>query len=288
MNLCKSYAYSRILKSSCLFEYKYKWKLLNQCRPVSTVQAHHDRSNRKWGPVGYFLLIIPVTAFGLGTWQIYRRRWKLKLIEELERKTTAAPISLPEDLREIKDLEYRKIRVKGRFDHSKEMYITPRSLVISGGKESRTNFFSSGQSGSFVVTPFILSDRNLTILVNRGWVPKKKTFSSTREEGQIKDELEIEGVVRLTEKRPPFAIKQTANPPFWYHRDVDGMAYSVRAAPVFIDAVAESTVPGGPIGGQTRVTLRNEHFSYIITWYSLSAATSFMWYRKFILGKPLL
>lgn len=29
---------------------------------------------------------------------------------------------------------------------------------------------------------------------------------------------------------------------------------------------AESTVPGGPIGGQTRVTLRNEHMQYIITW----------------------
>lgn len=27
-----------------------------------------------------------------------------------------------------------------------------------------------------------------------------------------------------------------------------------------------STVPGGPIGGQTRVSLRNEHMQYIITW----------------------
>lgn len=29
---------------------------------------------------------------------------------------------------------------------------------------------------------------------------------------------------------------------------------------------AGSTIPGGPIGGQTRVTLRNEHMQYIITW----------------------
>lgn len=29
---------------------------------------------------------------------------------------------------------------------------------------------------------------------------------------------------------------------------------------------AGSTVPGGPIGGQTRVTLRNEHMQYIVTW----------------------
>lgn len=30
---------------------------------------------------------------------------------------------------------------------------------------------------------------------------------------------------------------------------------------------AGSTTPGGPIGGQTRVTLRNEHMQYMVTWY---------------------
>lgn len=34
----------------------------------------------------------------------------------------------------------------------------------------------------------------------------------------------------------------------------------------FVSYILESTVEGGPIGGQTRVTLRNEHLSYIITW----------------------
>lgn len=50
--------------------------------------------------------------------------------------------------------------------------------------------------------------------------------------------------------------------------------------PVFLDATANSTIPGGPIGGQTRVSLRNEHLSYIITWFSLSAFTSWLWYTK--------
>lgn len=276
------------LKPYFLTEFKSKWRLPNLCQHLSTVQAFHRNKKSQWGSAGYILLLIPATTFGLGTWQVYRRRWKLNLIEELQKKTTAAAISLPQDLREVKDLEYQKIRVKGSFDHSQEMYITPRSCVISGGKESRTSFLSPGKSGSFVVTPFILSDRDLTILVNRGWVPKKKTFPATREEGQIKGELEIEGVIRNTEKRPPFAIKQPPNPPYWYYRDIDSMAYHVKAAPIFIDAVAETSVPGGPIGGQTRIALRNEHFSYILTWYSLSFATSFLWYRKFILGKAIL
>jgi len=31
-------------------------------------------------------------------------------------------------------------------------------------------------------------------------------------------------------------------------------------------AETDSTVAGGPIGGQTNVTVRNEHLSYIVTW----------------------
>lgn len=42
-----------------------------------------------------------------------------------------------------------------------------------------------------------------------------------------------------------------------------------------IDNLTESTIPGGPIGGQTRVTLRNEHLSYIITWYIKKLCVSY-------------
>lgn len=51
-----------------------------------------------------------------------------------------------------------------------------------------------------------------------------------------------------------------------------------------LDADYASTVQGGPIGGQTRVTLRNEHMAYIVTWFSLSAFTSLMWYRRIFRG----
>lgn len=66
------------------------------------------------------------------------------------------------------------------------------------------------------------------------------------------------------------------------------MARLLDTAPLFFDAAASSTVPDGPIGGQTVLTVRNEHFSYILTWYSLSAITSFLWYRRFLKGIPLM
>lgn len=66
------------------------------------------------------------------------------------------------------------------------------------------------------------------------------------------------------------------------------MARMLDTSPIFFDADADSTLPGGPLGGQTVVTVRNEHMSYILTWYSLSIVTSYLWYRRFIKKLPLM
>ncbi|XP_053137760.1 surfeit locus protein 1 isoform X2 [Hemicordylus capensis] len=187
-------------------------------------------------------------------------------------------------LLELKELEYRPVQVRGRFDHTKELYMLPRSLV-DPAKEARDagQLMSSPESGANVITPFYCTDLGITILVNRGFVSRKKVKPETRLKGQIEEEIELVGVVRLAENRKPFVPENSVEKNRWHYRDLDAMARVTGAEPILIDADYKSTVPGGPIGGQTRVTLRNEHLQYIITWYGLCAATSYMWYKKFIL-----
>lgn len=231
----------------------------------------------------WFLLLIPATTFGLGTWQVKRRQWKMELINELTRLTTAEPVPLPIDPNELKELEYRRVRVRGRYDHSKELYVLPRSPV-DPEKEAREagRLSSSGETGANVITPFYCTDLGITILVNRGYVPRQKIRPETRQKGQVEDEMEVVGVVRLTEVRKPFVPNNDVERNRWHYRDLEAMSSTTGAEPIFIDADFSSTIPGGPIGGQTRVTLRNEHMQYIVTWYGLCAATSYMWYAKFI------
>lgn len=235
-------------------------------------------------------MAIPAVTFALGTWQVQRRKWKLQLIEELSRKTEMPPVDLPESLLELTSMEYQRVRVVGTFDHARELYVSPRSLIQPGDGEQQSGglLSSASQTGSLVVTPFKLSDRDVSILVNRGWVPRAKTSPESRTQGQVEGEIELTGIVRRPEKRPPLGAKQSNSGTFWHYKDIEGMARFCNAAPVLIDADAASTVEGGPIGGQTKVTLRNEHFSYILTWYSLSAATTFLWYSKYVRGKALL
>lgn len=222
------------------------------------------------------------------TWQVQRRKWKLKLIEQLESQVNATPIPLTTDPAELEKLEYRPVKARGYFDHSKELYVQPRTLM-DPAKEAREagQITSNTESGAHVITPFYCTDLGVTILVNRGFIPRKKINPETRIKGQVEGEVDLVGIVRHSEKRKPFVPKNDPERNRWHYRDVEAMAKLTGAEPILVDASLANTVPGGPIGGQTRVTLRNEHMQYIVTWYGLCAATTFMWFKKFVQKVPL-
>ena len=219
---------------------------------------------------GILLLSIPITTFGLGVWQVRRREWKLMMIKQLEEKTKSKPVPLPDSLEEIEALEYHNVRVRGTFDHTRELRIGPRRnicLLDKNNKQGGGIISSSSSTGYHVVTPFKLADRDLTILVNRGWIPRERRPTNIPKiQDKKSEEVELVGVVRLTEQRKQFMAKNNPEANSWVYRDVETMAQVANVAPIFIDADYASTVDGGPIGGQTLVTLRNEHGQYIITW----------------------
>lgn len=62
---------------------------------------------------------------------------------------------------ELQDLEFRKVVVKGKFDHSKELYLMPRSPVPGTladssvvGQSTKRKLPEKAQSGANVITAF--------------------------------------------------------------------------------------------------------------------------------------
>lgn len=53
---------------------------------------------------------------------------------------------------------------------------------------------------------------------------------------QIEDEIDLTGVVRLTEKRKPFVPENDIEKNRWHYRDLEAMARVTGAEPIFIDA----------------------------------------------------
>ncbi|XP_066596086.1 surfeit locus protein 1 [Prorops nasuta] len=240
--------------------------------------------------LGYSLLIIPAITFVLGTWQIYRLKWKLNLIDDMKRRTSQDPVDLPENLNELNTKEYHKVKVRGKFLYEKEFTIGPKSLIKDGGANVESiGLISVGKinTGFNVITPFKLEDRDVTILVNRGWIPrecKNKIRQLTKED----DVREIVGVVRLNETRPPFIKQNSAKDGVWLYRDLNAMAELAGTAPIYIDLISTTDPPNGPISGQTKISVRNDHLSYILTWYSLTIATSYLWHKQFIRRMPVM
>ena len=257
----------------------------------SSIRLHRESND---GGMKWFLAVMPVAAVGLGCWQVSRRSWKLALIAELESKTTADPIDLPTDVDALRDLEYRRVRCRGHFDFStKQMFLTPRSLVPldqSKSEHQGGGLISAGQPdtiGSWVVTPFTLDDGR-RILVDRGWLPRSRAsaYAQSKLRPQLQQEsskeVELVGVVRASESRPPFGSKNDAASDHWQYRDIDGMAERLGTEPVFLDADRSLVNQiDGAIPGQTRVNLRNEHASYIVTWFGLAIASAALWLHKY-------
>ncbi|XP_063837765.1 surfeit locus protein 1 [Ostrinia nubilalis] len=240
----------------------------------------------------WILLMIPVTSFGLGCWQVYRLQWKVELIDRLQAKSNAAPVDLPNKFEELENMEYLPVKVRGKFLHDKEIAIGPRSLIENESALSRVGSLVSDpkkNQGWLIVTPFEVADSGKVILVNRGWVPQQMRPKEKREASMVAKEVELTGVVRLTEKRAPFMPKNNPEKGSWFCRDLEQMSEHIGCEPVWLDVRGIPDPPEGwPIPNQTRITLRNEHFSYLVTWYSLSAFTAVMWHRFFIRKLPLL
>jgi len=243
-------------------------------RFVSTESRNNSKAH-------FVLLAIPAAAFGLGTWQVKRLEWKKGLIRDLERRTQRPPVPLPADILDpgkMKELDYSPVFAEGKFDHSKEIYIGPRSLTRTGPNTGGGLIGPASKSGYQVITPFVLKSGE-RILINRGWVSRDRKDPSTRPEGQITDTVKISGLIRVSEQRPQFTPKIQEGSTNWHYRDIDQFTKELDSLPIFIDADSRSSVNGGPIGGQTLLHIRNEHMQYIITWYSLGIATSFMFYK---------
>ncbi|VDK85146.1 unnamed protein product [Litomosoides sigmodontis] len=226
-------------------------------------------------------LAAPLLAFSLGVWQLQRLQWKTNLLKKIEERVKQEVVPFPDDnLSLLNDLEYAKVKVTGEFLHDREFYVQPRQRFDEGKNTSKSRLSANnfGSTGAQVITPFKLHPSGNIILVNRGWVPPQKIAPKSRSEGQVQGQVTFDAVVRHSEKRPSFIRKNNPDMDLWLYTDIEQMAEKHCTLPVLVDACYESSIQGGPIGGQTRITHRNDHMVYACFWLSVGAATLFGWF----------
>lgn len=205
-----------------------------------------------------FVVLGVIVLLGLGTWQVQRLFWKQALIDTVTAQMAEPVVALPARIGDTVPWQYRRVSVRGTFLHDREIHLIAHD--------------SHGRLGYDIVTPLVRENGGGTVLVNRGWVPTDNKDAATRRKGQVSGAVTVNGLVRLPWPQGWFVPDNDPNANVWFWGDAAGMAAAagVEAPALFVDA-DDTANPGGlPIGGQTRVTFRNDHLQYALTWFALA------------------
>lgn len=282
------------------------------------------------------MIAMPVISFCLGCWQVKRLDWKVNLIAKCEDSLAKPPLeSLPAQLdpEVIPEFEYRRFKIKGRFNYDQEMFLGPR--------------MKNGELGYLLITPFVRSSGGKPILIERGWIAKNKVVPNTRSSGYLshlalpQGEVEIEAMFRIMPKRSRLQYEHEKGTRVFNIPDVETMAAESGSLPIYAQMVyslhdkpewigpdekqqqdsqswykklfngSSSTVhpdrlpessddyslqfqefefakQGVPIGTVPKVNFTNNHLQYLVTWFGVSIASSFLlgwsFYKKKMTG----
>lgn len=211
-------------------------------------------------PVATIATLIAVVVLGvLGNWQMERLDWKNALVAAVQTRSEQSPVSLATVFDVAPDeREYMHVWARGVFDHANEAYLF--------------SHLEDGRTGFQVLTPFELVDGRV-ILVDRGFVPPEMRAPETRRLNEPEGLQTISGLVRNEQLVETFTPAPSHAEKVWYSRDVADIAQVLGlefAAPLVLTADATPGLDGFPEGGHTRLTFKNDHLSYALTWFSLA------------------
>jgi surfeit locus 1 family protein len=203
----------------------------------------------------------------LGTWQVRRESWKLKLIHDVTTRVAAAPVAAPGPA------QWAKVR-HGQFHY---LHVRLRGHYLPG-KQTLVHGASKLGYGYWVMAPF-QTRRGFIVLINRGYVASGTSgppalSSLPAPAGSVT----LTGLLRFSHPGGGFLRHNQPARKLWYSRDVAAIAAAHQlpagqVAPYFVDRDATRWDAEGPVGGLTKIHFRNAHVGYAITWYLLALGT---------------
>lgn len=204
--------------------------------------------------------VISVVIFGLagmavlvslGVWQLQRLAWKEGVLADISARIEAAPVGLPVTPDPVED-RYLPVEVEGRFIGD-----TARVLVSLQGSGPGYRLIS------------VLDTGERRVLVDRGFlaetVPQPEPPNGS---------VTVTGNLHWPDEVDGFTPAPDVARNIWYARDVDALAATLDAEPVFVvlRALSTSDAPLTPLP-VTAEGIPNNHLGYAIQWFGLA----FVW-----------
>ncbi|KAL2643353.1 hypothetical protein R1flu_010940 [Riccia fluitans] len=252
----------------------------------------------RWRFSTIFLFLPCLATFGLGSWQLIRRQKKIEMLDYRRHRLEEEPVHLTEITVGVKSrskstgettdgLEYRKVICEGVYDKSNSLYVGPRAR----------SDFGVTQKGYYLITPLIGGhgdQRFLFCHAERGswWNPSSWGSKSSKKDEVVatpehEAKVKVCGVIRGSEQPNMFVPPNAPESGQWFYVDVPSMARAVGLpeTTLLIEAVEDKEnnkatdkypIPKNPEALLHASVMPQDHINYALTWYTLSAATTYM------------
>ena len=188
-------------------------------------------------------------TLSLGLWQVERLRWKQGLLAEIDRGEAHGPVPLTDH-----PSAFSRVTASGRFLPSEARY----------GAEVRTT--RTGAAMGARVIAILARDNDTPVVVDRGWAPIDGAFEPPA------GTVVVEGYVRPPERAVWSSAADDLPARRFFTLDPEKIAAALGVAHVAPFTLVMLGPPGStPEPSQVLPRPPNDHLSYAITWFSLSA-----------------
>jgi surfeit locus 1 family protein len=220
--------------------------------------------SRRWRWVTLGAIIIASGLLSLGFWQLDRLGERRAHNALLESRLNAPPIELTGQPLDPESHEFRRVIVRGEYDHANEVLLRSRSL--------------NGMPGSDVLTPLRIAGSEETVLVNRGWAPLLDFQGDQLSQYQQTGPVELEGIVRLSQPQrsmitPPDRIPEGGRLIPWFRADVEriGSQIPYPLLPFYVEQTSPRASDAVPVPHPDLDTQdQGPHLGYAIQWFSFA------------------
>jgi surfeit locus 1 family protein len=206
------------------------------------------------------------TLIGLGYWQLERRAEKQAERIRIEQRLSAPLVGAGDLKGAPADLDYRRVRLDGRFLHGAEMHLVGRARKAGVGVG--------------ILTPFAYEGG--MVLVDRGWVPADRRSPELRQPGNPEGMVRVEGALRLPARPGRFTPDNQPGTNEWFWPDLAAMARQAGLDPAavlgLVLVAGPAANPGGlPVGAALKPDLADNHLQYALTWFALALILAVMY-----------
>jgi surfeit locus 1 family protein len=213
---------------------------------------------RKW-ILSVLAISFAIVCVFLGAWQI-RRLWaRQRANDALAARRLAPEVELDSLPRDTAAAHFRRVHLKGGYDHEQEIIYTLRGR--------------NGSPGVNILTPLLRNGKDTVVLVDRGWVYSADGTTIDLQPWREADTLNGHGFVETFPTEGPFPPPNPARPRSFRRLDRSALAkvFPYPIANYYVILTDSSTSPAAPPRVEQAPLDEGPHRMYAIQWFSFAA-----------------